>query len=331
MKVFVIIFLLLFQLIPYSAECKYSRAIRLTDEIRKLAKKSRLNLNGLDKSLDKVPLNLKAHFIKCGREIPNFINVVCRNEEYIKLVCRYPTWCTKAITKTLSTMPGKPTLNMLNDVYSIRGADRVVKDLMPNLTANEIRQLNNAIGGKTFSSDSIQSILNKSKNLHIPSSYRGELFELIGAKVLGSGRTIDNLPLMKNSKIISGQFNHIQNNQVHGIDKIGISPDGKPILIEMGINKDFGKTLTRNGVQMSPQWCAANWKKFITNHPEKVNELVTNGMNPKYRNSFKEADFVNDDLFLRKVCLPKDGELKGLIHTGLNGKGRLKETDIIRL
>ena len=119
MKVFVLIFLLLFQLIPYSAESKYSRAIRLTDEIRKLAKKSRLNLNGLDKSLDKVPLNLKAHFIKCGREIPNFINVVCRNEEYIKLVCRYPTWCTKAITKSLSTMPGKPTLNMLNDVYSI--------------------------------------------------------------------------------------------------------------------------------------------------------------------------------------------------------------------
>ena len=46
---------------------------------------------------------------------------------------------------------------------------------------------------------------------------------------------------------MDGQFNAI-----HGIDKIGISPDGKPILIEMSLNKNFGKNLTLDGVKCLP-------------------------------------------------------------------------------
>ena len=63
-----------------------------------------------------------------------------------------------------------------------------------------------------------------------------------------------------------------------------------------------------------------------------MDELIANGMNPKYKNIFKETDFINDDLFVRKVCLPKDGGVQGLVHTGLNGtKGRLTDSDIIRI
>lgn len=327
MKPLSFFFIVSLSFLSFTAESKVKTVIRFVDEVLSLARKSKVDSKGLTKALESVPLSSRGHFLKCAREVPDFIDVICRNSSYIKIVNKYPTWCTKGLTKTIGAVPGKPTVDMLDYVHSIRGADRVVMDLMPNLNPNEIRQINNAIGGKTYSSDSIQGILNKSKDLHIPEAYRGNLLELVGSKVLASGRKFENLSLKKGTKLVDGQFNAI-----HGIDKIGISPDGKPILIEMSLNKHFGKNLTLDGVQMSPQWCAANWQKFVSKHPDKVDELIANGMSPKYKNIFKETDFINDDLFIRKVCLPKDGGVQGLVYTGLNGtKGRLTDSDIIRI
>ena len=327
MKPLSFFFIVSLSFLSFTAESKVKTVIRFVDEVLSLARKSKVDPKGLTKALDSVPLSSRSHFLKCAREIPDFIDVICRNPSYIKIVNKYPAHCAKGLTRTLKAVPGKPTVDMLDNVHSIKGKDRMVMDLLPSLNPNEIRQINNAIGGKTYSSDSIQEIFNKSKDLHIPEVYRGNLFELVGSKVLASGRKVENLSLKKGSTLMDGQFNSI-----HGIDKIGISPDGKPILIEMSLNKDFGRNLRLDGVQMSPQWCAANWQKFVSKHPDKVDELIANGMNPKYKNIFKETDFINDDLFVRKVCLPKDGGVQGLLYTGLNGtKGRLTDSDIVRI
>ena len=97
MKTWSLFFLVSLSFLSFKAESKVKTVIRFVDEVVSLAKKSKVDPKGLTKALESVPLSSRSHFLKCAREIPDFIDVICRNPSYIKIVNKYPTWCAKAL------------------------------------------------------------------------------------------------------------------------------------------------------------------------------------------------------------------------------------------
>ena len=76
---------------------------------------------------------------------------------------------------------------------------------------------------------------------------------------------------------------------------------------------------------MSPEWCADRWNRFHQANPDKIDELIEMGMDPKYNKKMLSSDFTSGAI-QRKIVLPRDGGISGIGKAGLD-----PINDIVRL
>src|SRR5690606_33496762 len=84
----------------------------------------------------------------------------------------------------------------------------------------------------------------------------GDLWEKIAATQANNGRFWQ-LGLKKGSVVMDAK-----STSVHGIDGIGVSKVGKPIIIDYTINKNIAAS--GKPYQMSPEWVSERWNKLVS-------------------------------------------------------------------
>lgn len=304
-----------------SLEARFSY-IKYIDDLIEIAAKQGTKIpsrSTLKDTLQSVPVEKLDQVRKLVDQHRGFLQTICTNTKNLDFVLENPQYANAAI-KTLKSFPSGYTLNTLKDFSSSSKGLELCDNLLSELRPNEIEAVVRMMAGNTYSSKTLQRIIDKSK--HLPSETKGEFFEIVGAKILANGRRFENVEFKKGSKLIDGKFD----NNNHGIDKIGVSPNGEPVLLELSINKSLYKKHPKP-FQMSPEWCADRWNKLLEANPQKINELIEMGMNPKYNKNLSYADFTAGAI-QRKIVLPKDGPI---VNSEILKAGLDPLNDIVRL
>jgi hypothetical protein len=237
----------------------------------------------------------------------------------IRLIADRP-YLADGIVPALRTFPGKQTTVLAQSLAeTLPGQGSIVTDLLPVLSDKELEAFCRMWNGKTYSSEAInQVILKAGKQLTQPRLI-GDLTEELATRAINSGRMVPkagDLGLRKGSIVIPGQYDRI-----HGIDRIGVSPEGKPVILELTCaDKNFAsqQLLDGDGLrQMSPEWVLDRWRKFLE-LPDSRQLLVDLGIKPHFLEANRlSPDFVTKN-FVRKVLVPFESEPKNLPAAGLN-------------
>lgn len=153
------------------------------------------------------------------------------------------------------------------------GSARQILEVLPRLPESEAMAFLRGIDGRELSNHQIAPLV-KSLSESTNPNVAADAFELLARRQFETGAMRVRAGLKPGSTVIDGRFDRI-----HGIDGIGVGNDGRPIIFEFTI--DRAKRLSRTG-ELSPQWTAERWNRLVAAQPDKIQELVRDGMDPAY-------------------------------------------------
>lgn len=184
-----------------------------------------------------------------------------------------------------------------------------VGKLLPAFGPDEILQLHRILHGKTYSPDTLSKTISLAKQ-YLGPRQAGELTERAGTAAVNASRVPD-LQIKKGTQLIEGKHNGL-----HGIDRIGLDPDGHPLIVEFTAGKNFKEA--GDPVQMTADWVAERWNKLLANGAS-ADALRDLGVPEKFlKPGAVSADVVRHE-FVRKVVVPKDTRISNFATTGLDG------------
>jgi hypothetical protein len=109
--------------------------------------------------------------------------------------------------------------------------------------------------------------------------------------------------LKEGSRVLVGKHD-----SKHGIDGIGVGPDGKPVIFEFSMYDKKALGLDTDGlVQLSPEWVADRWSKLVAvATPARLDELRAAGIDPKWLKPVAADDAGS---WARKLVVAHDSAL----------------------
>ena len=285
----------------------------MAEAIIKIAKAGKkVKVTELSRNLERIPASSHNLVKSLAKRNPEFVSVICRSDTALNYTIKNPNDFNSFLHAWKSTGGGQYVLRMFNGLKS-GGYQRAIDDLVPKLNKAEIDTLTRSLEGKTYSSEKLKSIVDKTDCWSSNTTLRGDFFEFLGEKILSS-RPPQGLNLKKGAKIIDGKFSGTA-----GIDRIGLDANGRPVIIELTIgNKNPMKRPPPYGPQMSPDWVSHCWNELVAKQPNKIDELIKSGMSPKYKKAFRPSDFEGDSLFVRKFVVPQGGKVSNIQGLGLS-------------
>ena len=156
---------------------------------------------------------------------------------------------------------------------------------------------------RMLSRSQVEQIVAGLKRAELSPTAQGEVFESVARAQLSGGALKARSGLKEGSRVIVGKHN-----SKHGIDGIGVGPDGKPVIFEFSMydKKALGPD-TDGLVQLSPEWVADRWSKMVAAAtPARLDELRAMGVDPKWLNPVAAADAGS---WARKLVVAHDSAL----------------------
>jgi hypothetical protein len=205
-------------------------------------------------------------------------------------------------------------MQMIGKLRAMRNGESISAKVLPTLAdadKNQFIQLSRGLSGKTIDSRVLDDAFASARTCLDPDEL-GTLTEKVTESLINAGRPLNRgrttLPLKKGTKLVEGK---VGGN--HGIDFVGVGSNGKPQIVEVTAGKSVAET--SDGYQMSAEWVAANWKRFIEKaDPEELGKM---GFDRKYLDPRRiTPDFVRKEFDLYAV-FPESAGLSGRVHTAI--------------
>lgn len=240
---------------------------------------------------------------------PDFFEIVHQSQAF-ELIGRSPN-LTEALYFSLKRAPGQQTVEIFEHVRGLPGGESICSKLIPALSEEQIIHLRRVIDGKTYSSRVVDEVIVVSKK-HLTSDVSGELTEEI-ARCAVNGRRVTGVLLKEGTQTIPGKLQ-----TRNGIDLIGATPEGKPLIVEITSGKNFADTEDVQGlIQMTDGWVVDRWNRFLVASPDNTRKLALAGIDSKYLKPVT-VEMVQRD-FSRKILKPASAQLERFSKTGMNG------------
>ncbi len=156
---------------------------------------------------------------------------------------------------------------------------------------------------RMLSRPQVEQIVAGLKRAEISPTAQGEVFESVARAQLSGGALKSRSGLKDGSRVLVGKHN-----SKHGIDGIGVGPDGKPVIFEFSMydKKALGPD-TDGLVQLSPEWVADRWSKLVAvATPARLDELRAAGIDPKWLKPVAADDAGS---WARKLVVAHDSAL----------------------
>ena len=156
------------------------------------------------------------------------------------------------------------------------------------------------ISGRMLSQKQVGRVAEALEQSALSTQEMGGAFECLTRAQLSRGTNKSLSGLREGGEVVSSQYN-----KVHGIDGVGATPDGRPVIFEISMykNKALGETV--DGVQLSPAWTADRWNKAM-DVPELIAEFRRIGVNESHLRKVTTVDTVT---WPRKLVVAHDSAL----------------------
>ncbi len=245
-------------------------------------------------------------------------------DDFAKSVVRSPALHRKLLSECPELMEAFLKLEKVHDpaivmqmvgrLRAMRNGESLSAKLLPALAdadGNQFIQLFRGLSGKTVDSRMLDDAFVSARGCLDPDEL-GTLTEKVADSLISAGRPLNRgrttIPLKKGTRLVEGK---VGGN--HGIDFIGVGTNGRPQIVEVTAGKSVAQT--SDGYQMSAEWVAANWRRFIERaDPEDLGRM---GFDRKFLDPRRiTPDFVRKEFDLYAV-FPESAGLSGRMHTAI--------------
>jgi hypothetical protein len=260
----------------YALSPKIGSLIKTANSLSRLfkaAEKAPIPKDKLDDLLKGFPSGARATITSLAVTSPEIRRFA--TSDFFEFIAKFPHLAPDA-ANILSKLPTDQCglLLLKLSIESPRHFQKAVKHMSSSFSEETLFLLVRSTSDKTVSNKQILAVIDEFRRIGDNGGTAGDMFELIARIQMTVGNNRIKAGLMKHTKIFEGQYNSI-----HGIDGIGVTPDGLPVLMEFTI--DGSKNLKKTD-QLSGTWCMTRWNKLVDENPNLGGELIKNGMDPSY-------------------------------------------------
>jgi|GEM_PF-6978291 len=184
-------------------------------------------------------------------------------------------------------------------------APAALEAIVKSMSPEEVQLLLRGLSGRMLSrrqvlklTEGLSSIGSTGKN--------GEIWEIVARAQISRGALKSRTGLKDGGQVIAGHHNSI-----HGIDGVGASADGTPVIFEFSMYPSKKLEPDASGrVQLGPAWTADKWNLLITKaSPEELAELLRIGIDPKWLDPKVAVTPAQTSRWGRKLVVAHDSAL----------------------
>jgi hypothetical protein len=174
-----------------------------------------------------------------------------------------------------------------------------------SMNPDEAQLLMRAVSGRMLSRRQVLELTDGLSKVGVAGK-NGEIWEVVARTQISGGALKSKSGLKNGGEVIAGQHNSI-----HGIDGIGASADGTPVIFEFSMNPIKKLEPDSKGlVQLGPGWTADRWHSMITKaSPDQIADLRRIGIDPKWLDPNAPVTPSQTSKWGRKLVVAHDSAL----------------------